>query len=487
MLDTGWRQLRYGMAMATGRRIDVPNVRRLVDDLLVTRAEFGALGADEIREMLGAPLDPEARRMMDARRWRNAVRQAYTGTAYYRRAIDRLGLAPDELTLDRCHELPPTPKDALRSMPEAFVNSEANPVLRTWTTGTTGVPTTFWFSRYELELAASLAAVSFIMSIGLGAEDVVQVSVSSKAVLGLQNTLQATRMIGAACFVTGIVDPAETLARLAAPLNLVGKKPRVSVLSISPSYLGMLVQAADVLGYRKEDFGLERILCVGEILTGALRVRAQEVFGADVTDNYAMTETFPVAGIVCDERHLHIGADQGLVEVLHPSTYEPTEPGDIGMLVITPYPPYRETMPVLRLATGDVVRRLVDAPTCELAALPATTPLLGKATLGHVADGETLHQRQILELLEEERAIPLPCRYAVTPTSGGFELHVLAPSAEPVLERRLLERARDLGLQLVALTLHGDLATMPPPQFARALLRETVVVRDERSGSWTLR
>lgn len=157
------------------------------------------------------------------------------------------------------------------------------------------------------------------------------------------------------------------------------------------------------------------------------------------------------------------------------------------MLVITPYPPYRETMPLLRLATGDMVRRLVDQPTCELAGLPATSRLLGKAAICPDLAERQLHQRDILDLLEEEPDLPLPCRYATKPAADGFELHVVAAHIDAGLEHRLQERAAQRDLPLVGVTLHTDLATMPSAEFARALLRETVVVRDERTGSWTLR
>ena len=44
MLDTAWRQLRYGWAVSTGREIRVSDVRGLISDLLATRAAFGGLG-----------------------------------------------------------------------------------------------------------------------------------------------------------------------------------------------------------------------------------------------------------------------------------------------------------------------------------------------------------------------------------------------------------------------------------------------------------
>jgi phenylacetate-CoA ligase len=487
MLDTACRQLRYGLAMATGRTIRVSDVRGLVGDLLATRAEFGSVGQEQLREMLGSPLDPETRRDMDERRWRMAVRNAYERTSYYRTTMDALQLDPKTLTLDRAGELPPTPKESLRSAPKAFVSRDAKPVLQAWTTGTSGIPTSFWFSRYEIELASSMAAVSLVMSAGFGPEDVLQVCVSSRAILGLHNTVEACRLIGAASFVTGIISPSETLARLTAPLNLPGKKPKVSAISVNPSYLGMLLQEAERLGYRPDDFGLEKILCGGEILTDVLRQRAEAAFGASITDNYAMTETFPLAGLVCSEGHLHVAADQGLVEVLDPVSFRPTEPGDVGMLVITPYPPYRETMPLLRLATGDMVRRLESSPSCELAGLPATSPLLGRASSSPASQHGAVYQRQVLELLEGQTEIPLPARYALRPVPAGLQLNVLIGRSAPELQRRLEDEILRRRLPIVDVVVHYDLETMPKPEFARALLRETVVVRDERSGSWSLR
>ena len=43
------------------------------------------------------------------------------------------------------------------------------------------------------------------------------------------------------------------------------------------------------------------------------------------------------------------------------------------------------------------------------------------------------------------------------------------------------------GLPLRKLELHDDPSTMPPAEFARALLHETTVVREEGTGTWSLR
>lgn len=118
-------------------------------------------------------------------------------------------LRPEQLDYEHRHLLPPTPKAAIRALPEAFLSTTAKPVFQAWTTGTSGVPTVVWFSRYELDLAMGLSAVSMMNTVRLRPEDVVALRVSSRAVLGLYNTMRDCRMIGAASFVVGLVDPAE--------------------------------------------------------------------------------------------------------------------------------------------------------------------------------------------------------------------------------------------------------------------------------------
>lgn len=206
-----------------------------------------------------------------------------------------------------------------------------------------------------------------------------------------------------------------------------------------------------------------------------------------MTDGYGMTEIFPVAGLVCSQRHLHFAADQGLIEVLDPVTFAPAEPGAVGTLVVTPFLPYRETTLLLRLDTGDLVRRLDEQPTCELAGQPATSPVLGREALNARDDDRPLYQRDILELLEAERALPLPARYGVEAADDGVALHVLGPADDPELVTRLEEQAASRGLPVRKIVLSPDISEIDRPQFVRALLRETVVVREEGAGTWTLR
>jgi phenylacetate-CoA ligase len=182
-----------------------------------------------------------------------------------------------------------------------------------------------------------------------------------------------------------------------------------------------------------------------------------------------MTEIIPVGGAFCTQGHLHYPEEFGYVELVDPVTSQPAEPGRIAMIVATPYAQYRQCTMLLRYATGDLVRVLDAEPACELAHMPASSDIVGRYS-GPLS--VELPTRSILELLEAERAVPLPVRYSLAGEPGRAVLHVAAPHASPALRGRLEERATRAGLPLAAIVLHEDAATLPSPAPLRADLRE---------------
>src|SRR5439155_1198153 len=83
--------------------------------------------------------------------------------------------------------------------------------------------------------------------------------------------------------------------------------------------------------------------------------------------------------------------------LLDTETGEPPAPGALGTVVLTPYFPYRDCMPVFRYDTRDVARCLPDEPlTCDSAATPAIGQILGKADhLLRLRPGEVITPRQL--------------------------------------------------------------------------------------------
>ena len=446
MFGTAVRQLGYAWSMMSGRRFRIRDVRALVDDTRATMEAFGSPGEGSDDMLVAA--DPEIQEDLTKRRLRHTVKHALAEVPYYRR-----------LGVDDFAAVPPTPKQALRGMPAAFVSDRARPAVLAHTTGTTGSPTLVWFSAYEVELMSSMAALALMLTGGLREEHLWANAISSRSIAQIVAE-RAVPMTGAGFVHLGMIEPRVTLDRLATPLHVPGKRPLISHLNVTASYLAALVQEAERGGWSPRDFGLAEVWSGGEVLTDALRLRAEEALGAKVFDGYSMTEIAPVTGQVCADGHLHLPADQGLVEVLDPVTMEPAGPDAPGVLVITPFSAFRDTTLLLRYVTGDLVRTLAGPPTCAMAAIPATSRIQGRMAAGE------LTTRDVLDLLQAEPALPLPTRYAV---EDGV-LHVVSGKDDPALLGRLEDRAAGLPLKGVALVETPD--DLPAPCQVRADLIE---------------
>jgi phenylacetate-coenzyme A ligase PaaK-like adenylate-forming protein len=247
--------------------------------------------------------------------------------------------------------------------------------------------------------------------------------------------------------VLGVVPPDEALDSLC--------DGRATLLATSPSYLGELVVAARRRGMGPSDFALRRIDAGGEVLSPSLKAAAVETFGAArVNDAFAMTEVIPVSATTCTQGHLHHDLNMGLVELLDLDTGEPAEPGALSTVVITPYAPYRECMPVFRYDTRDVVRKLDDEPlTCEIAGLPATSAIVGKADQILRLGTTVITPRALVEAVEALPTQPWPARFHASISDGRVLLTLPAAAVaglgEAAARQHLLEHGLDVDLELV--------------------------------------
>jgi hypothetical protein len=226
------------------------------------------------------------------------------------------------------------------------------------------------------------------------------------------------------------------------------------------------------LGSRPADFGVERIFIGGEIATAGLKLRCQHLFGSvKFIEGYGMTEPWPFGGTSCAEGHLHFDPAHGLLEVLNPTSGEPARAGELGTLVLTPFPPFRETTVVLRYDTQDAVRVLDSPPICALRHLPATSNVLGKLRLAAQCEGGWVFPRDVLEALECVEDVLLPARCGFWAVPGGVAVEVLAhdtPTARRAIEQSM--QARGVPIEQLHLVEHQSQLRQPLP--LRGDLRE---------------
>ncbi len=477
LFATAIHQLRYAAGLMRGRAVPVASLSRLARDLVATIAEFGEPGEDSqlIPGQQGVP-DPDVRRTMTTRSLRLTARRAARHTAYYRRVFAGDGPALEDLTPDTWTRVPVTPKAALREAPGAFVAEGVEPAVLALTTGTSGRPTAVWYSRREIQMLVALNVISGALARRLRPGHVVAYAGSSRATIPMLCVSEGTRGTGAAFVQLGAVDPEIVLDRLATPIDLPGGTRWISHLTANTSYLGALVSAAERHGKQPDDFGLVAIQVGGEILSDGLRERARRVFGVPVDIGYGLTEALPAGAMRCRAGHLHHTAEFAHVEVVDPVTYRPSRPGEIGVLVVTPFVPYRECTLLLRYLTGDLVRRLAEPAACELAAIPATSDVLGRHT-GPLSI--RVPHRDVLEVLDSEPAVPLPARFAVTDDPAGPLLHVLVDRPTAALRDRLEETAAARAVPIGGIVLHADRATLPAHPPPRSDLREHTFERKD--------
>jgi phenylacetate-CoA ligase len=120
--------------------------------------------------------------------------------------------------------------------------------------------------------------------------------------------------------------------------------------------------------------------------------------------------------------------------------------------VITPYFPYRDCMPVFRYDTRDVARRLPDEPlSCELAGIPATSQILGKAgDLLRPGPDQVITPRQLIDAIESLPTEPWPARYRAAVVAGRVQLTLPAAAVGgygvAAARRHLAEHGLDADL-----------------------------------------
>jgi len=469
MFETGIRQFRLALGMAQGRRLDPRSIARLVDDVLATVAEFGAAGADAAELIDGPTTSPADRLEMTNSSLRRTARRLAAQSPFYARRFTSAHADPAQLDVAGLRTIPVTVKADLIERPGDFRCTDVPAYLATRTTGTTGRPAEVWLSRYEMELWPALGALASVLRGELRPGDVMQVNVSSRGAAANHLAATSCRLVGAGCRPLGIVPPGAALDNLA--------EGGATILLTVPSYLAELVTAARRAGMSAGDFRLRRIVVGGEVLSTGLARAAAQTFGVRlVEDPYSMTEVVPVTGRTCSQAHQHHDLNLGLTELVDLDTGEPAAPGTLGTLVITPFFPYRDCTPVFRYDTRDVARRLPDAPLrCELAGVPATSQILGKADqLLRIPGGEVVTPRQLIEAIESLPAEPWPARYRAAVRDGRIRLTLpagaIAGYGAAEARRHFAAAGLDIDLDLVG---DDQAASL---RFTRSDLHETTFV-----------
>jgi phenylacetate-CoA ligase len=120
------------------------------------------------------------------------------------------------------------------------------------------------------------------------------------------------------------------------------------------SYGLHLANLADSMGVDLAANSVHTVMCTAEAVSAAKREKMERAWGAELYDNFGMTEISMLGAEGPSRDGFHVWTDLAVFEVLDPDTWEPVADGEPGRLVCTSLFSNNST-PFLRWDSGDIV------------------------------------------------------------------------------------------------------------------------------------
>lgn len=313
---------------------------------------------------------------------------------YYKKMFQEKGISFDEFSLEAFQKIPITQKEDLQRFNDQFICVPKTEIIDYVTTsGTLGNPVTFGLNDHDLDRLTLNEQWSFV-SAGVTKNDVVQIT----------TTLDRRFMAGLAYFLG--------LRKLGAGLVRVGsgapglqwdsiERFQPTYLVAVPSFLLKLAAYAKENGIDVQKSSVKAAICIGEPLRNSdfslntLGKKINEVWNIELYSTYASTE-MSTAFTEC-EKHQggHVLQDLIYPEIID-EVGKPASPGEVGELVVTTLGV--ETMPLLRYATGDMVKLYTEACGCGRKS-PRLSPILGRKKQQIKLKGTTIYPQHIIDIM----------------------------------------------------------------------------------------
>jgi phenylacetate-CoA ligase len=318
----------------------------------------------------------ESLEALRAEKLRRQLRYAYGASEFYREKFHQAGANPEDIrTLDDLRRLPIfiTPEIHRRSQEESlgkfghpfgtFLCAPLEEVVSVASTsGTTGEPTFYAFTRRDVEITNRLWARGFWRA-GIRPGDTVMHAFGLSMFLAGVPVIRALEWMGARPIPCGAEAGSERLLKL-----IEWTRPRV--LLCTPSYAEYLIEAAPkVLGREVKDLGIEIICCAGEPGAGLPQVRRkiQQAYNARIYD--MLGGAHGILNVSCDATEyqgMHVVGDDFSIsyDLVDPETKEPVPlvDGAVGERVKTSLD--WEAQPPIRYSVGDVYQLFTKPCPC---------------------------------------------------------------------------------------------------------------------------
>nr|AGS54073.1 phenylacetate-coenzyme A ligase [uncultured bacterium contig00007] len=278
---------------------------------------------------------------------------------FYKERLSKAGIksADDIKSLDDLKKIPFTTKNDLRDgFPYGFLSIPKEDVVRLHaSSGTTGIPTTIYFSSQDIKNWAGYMA-RCIYATGCTKNDVFQNMITYGLFTGGLGLHQGGEEVGMMVIPAG----AGNIARQFKMMQDYG----TTVLHATPSFLLHLETKMKEAGVKRESLSIKRAFAGAEPYSEDTRKRIEALLNIDVYNSYGLSEmNGPGVAFECQCKNgLHIWEDGYIAEIVDPDTLEPVKEGETGELILTIL--CREATPILRYRTRDLTSFYTESCPC---------------------------------------------------------------------------------------------------------------------------
>ncbi|MDR0785767.1 MAG: phenylacetate--CoA ligase [Treponema sp.] len=270
-------------------------------------------------------------------------------TPFYKERLKKAGVnTPDDIkSLDDIRRIPFTTKYDLRDgFPYGFVSVPKDDIARLHaSSGTTGAPTTIYYTKDDLTRWANFMARS-IYATGCNKSDVFQNMITYGLFTGGLGFHAGAEEVGMLVIPSGAGNTARQF-RLMRDFG-------TTVLHATPSFLLHVESKMREEGFSLNELRLRKAFAGAEPYSEDTRRRIEELLHIDVYNSYGLSEmNGPGVAFECQCKNgLHLWEDGYFGEIINLDTLEPAPDGEVGELVITCL--CREASPILRYRTRDL-------------------------------------------------------------------------------------------------------------------------------------
>ena len=302
-------------------------------------------------------MSDDNREILQLKRLKSAVKNAYENVPYYRKRFNEMNITPDDInTLKDIEKLPFTTKDDLRdAYPfEMFAVPRKEIVEVHTSSGTTGKPTVSGYTRGDIEIWSEVMARGLSMA-GVTDEDIIQNTHGYGLFTGGFGVHYGAQKIGATVIP---ISTGQTKRQIEIMQDF-----GTTVMIFTPSYGLYLAEELEEEGVNIKDLGFKAIGFGAEMWTEEMRQEIEKRFDAPAYNIYGLTEIMgPGVGLECSVQDgLHLFEDHFYPEIIDSETLETLPEGKRGELVLTTLT--REGTPLIRFRTKDIT--LLKRGKCE--------------------------------------------------------------------------------------------------------------------------